>query len=301
MDRIDELKAFIAIAEAGSLAAAARRLGRSPPALTQMLAALELRYGTRLAERTTRKLALTEAGLRLADHARRLVEDFDESMLDIGGIGAAPRGRLVLSAPQTFGRLHLMPVIHDFLATHLGIEADLVLDDRPVDLIDDRIDIALRIARLENQSLICRRLGGVRRVVVASPAYLARRPAPSRPDDLPGHDILLFANSKPGADWHFTIEDATVAFAPAARFRVNRAEAAIAAARDGLGITRVLSYQVADDLAAGRLVRLLQPFEPPPIPVQFVFSEGRRRTARVRAFLDFAAPRLAALPVLREA
>lgn len=300
MDRLGELALFLAIADTGSLVAAAKRTRRSPPAMTRVLGDLEARFGVRLAERTTRRLALTDAGLRLAEHARRLIADFDDAMRDVAGEGAAPRGRLRISAPLTFGRLHLMPVVSAFLDAYPMISTELSLEDRPVDLIEEGVDLAVRIAHLDSSSLMARRIGSVRRVVVASPHYLERCIPPADPHDLSAHEIVLFANQANGPEWRFTSPDG-VAFQVRvnARFQVNRSDAAIAAARDGKGIVQVLSYQVAADLARGTLVRLLREFEQPPIPVHVVFPTARLMAPRVRAFLDFAVPRLSKLDALR--
>ncbi len=300
MDRLDRLALFAAIADAGSLAGAARRTGRSPPVVTRVLGELEAELGVRLAERTTRRLALTDAGLRLAEHARRLAADFDGAMHDVAGKDAAPRGRLRISAPLSFGRLHMMPIVTTFLESNPHVTAELSLEDRPVDLIEEGIDLALRIAHLDSSTLVARRVGAVRRIVVASPRYLKRRGRPLHPDDLAAHDIVLFVNQANGPDWCFLSPDgAERQVRVSARLQVNRAEAAIDAARDGRGIAHVLSYQVADDVARGRLVRLLRPFERPPIPVHIVFPTARLMAPRVRAFLDFAVPRLSCLKVLR--
>lgn len=296
MDRMDQLSVFLAIVDHGSLAGAARQSGRSPPAVTRILNELEAGLGVRLAERTTRRLALTDAGSRLAEHARRLLGDLDESLRDVAGEGAAPRGRLRVSAPVSFGRMHLMPVLMKFLDAYPRVGAELSLEDRPVDLIEEGIDLAVRIAHLPESSLVARRLGAVRRILVASPRYLDRRGRPRQPAELAGHDIVLFANSSTGASWRFADREVRLT----ARFQVNRSEAAIAAARDGKGITRVLSYQVAPYLADGSLVRLMRDHEPPPIPVQFVFPSARLMAPRLRAFLDFTAPRLSRLRVLRQ-
>lgn len=299
MDRLDDLALYLSIVDAGSLAGAARRTRRSPPSVTRRLNELERRLGVRLLERNTRRLALTDAGRRLAEHARNLLADFDNAMRDTTGEAAAPRGLLRLSAPLLFGRRHVTPIVLAYLAAYPAVTASLSLDDRPVDLIEEGIDVALRIAQLDDSSLVARRVGTVRRLFVASPGYLARKGTPRRPQDLVGHDIVLFVNHANTADWHFVDrngQDLTVRVV--ARFQINRAEAAIAAARDGHGILSVLSYQVAAELADGSLVRVLRRFERPAIPVQLVVPTARLMPPRVRTFLDFALPRLSALEVL---
>lgn len=294
MNLLENLTLYLAIVDAGSLAGAARRMGRSPPAVTRHLSELERRLGVRLIERNTRRLAVTDAGRRLAEHARTLLADFETAMRDTAGEGATPRGLLRVSAPLLFGRRHITPIVTDYLATYPDVSVDLALSDRPVDLIEEGIDVALRIAPLDDSSLVARRVGTVRRVVVASPAYLAQHGTPAAPDDLDAHRIVLFVNHANSADWRFA--DKTIRVA--ARFQVNRAEAAIAAARAGHGLLMVLSYQVASALADGSLVRVLQAFERPAIPVQLVVPTARLMPPRVRTFIDFAVPRLSTLAIL---
>jgi len=301
MDRLDELQVFLAILEAGSMAAAARKLRRSPPAVTRTLAALEERVGVRLFERSTRRLTASEAGLRLAEQARRLLADYDAAVREQDD--AAPRGRLRMTAPMVFGRRHMAPVVTRFLMRHPGVEIDLELSDRNMDLIDDGIDVALRIGALDDSRLVARRLGAVQRVTVASPAYLHRRGRPKAPPDLAQHELILSTGTRGLAEWRYGGRGAggraqVVRFAP--RLQLNDVEAMLGAARDGFGIARALSYQVADDLDAGRLVRVLAPFEPPPIPVHLVMPGTRQRAPRLRAFVDFAVEEFGRLELLRE-
>lgn len=302
MDRLDDLQLFVSILDAGSLSGAARRLRLSPPSVTRRLGELERRVGVRLLERNTRRLAPTESGRRLAAHARALLGDFENAMRDAAGEAAAPSGLLRLSAPLLFGRRHLAPVVMAYLKAFPDVSVEVVLTDRPVDLIAEGIDVALRIAHLDDSSLVARRVGMVRRVVVASPAYLARRGTPRRPEDLAGHDVVLFFNHANSADWRFmTSSKREQVVRVNARFKINRAEAAIAAAREGHGVLSVLSYQVGPELADRSLTRLLRRFERPPIPVQLVVPTARLMPSRVRTFLDFAQPRLAGLDVLERA
>lgn len=293
MDRLDELQTFLAVLDAGSLAGAARRLRRSPPAVTRVLGALEARVGARLVERTTRRLAVTEAGRRLADDARAVLAGYEAAVAreESGPL----RGPLRISAPLVFGRRHTAPVVAKFLDAHPGVTAELVLNDRNLDLVDEGLDVAVRIGALSDSSLIVRRVGEVRRVVVAAPGYLAWRGTPERPADLARHEIV-HSSTQPGPpEWRFGGE--SVRLRP--RLMVNAIEAVIAEAVAGRGVTRVFSYQVADELADGRLTRLLEPFEPDPIPVQLVTPSARLTPARVRAFLDFAAGELSRLAVIR--
>jgi DNA-binding transcriptional LysR family regulator len=295
LDRLDELAVFLAVLETGSLSGAARRLRRSPPSVTRTLAALETRIGARLVERTTRRLAVTDAGRRLAEAARPVLAGYDAALAQTEA--GALRGHLRVSAPLVFGRRHMAPVLAAFLDAHPELTGELVLNDRNLDLVDEQLDVALRIAALADSSLVARKVGEVRRVVAASPAYLARRPAPAKPADLAEHEVI-YSSTQPGpTEWRFAGGE-VVRLRP--RLMVNAVEPVVAAAVDGRGITRVLSYQVADELADGRLVRLLAGHEPAPIPVQLVTASARLPPPRVRAFLDYAAGELSRLAVVRE-
>src|ERR1700677_3703544 len=243
MDRLDELTIFRAIAETGSLASAARRLGRSPPAVTRALAALEDRAGVRLIERTTRRLVLTEAGRELSERARSLLADYEGA---VHGQEAAPvRGLLRVTAPVTFGRRHMAPLVSGFLDRFPDVQVELVFNDRNVDLIEERLDAALRIGGLRDSTLVARKGGEGPGVLVAGPGHLAARGAP---------------------EWRFGAEDRATVVRLSPRLLVNDAEAVLYATRAGRGIARLLSYQAADDLAAGTLMRLMVDFEPDPSP-----------------------------------
>jgi DNA-binding transcriptional LysR family regulator len=297
MDRLDELHVFIAILDAGSMASAARKLGRSPAAVTRILGTLEARAGARLFERSTRRLTPTETGLRLAEQARRLLADYDAALQPPGA--GTPRGLLRLTAPTVFGRRHVAPVVTRFLALHPDIQVDLTLSDRNVDLIEEGIDAALRIGALSNLSLVARRVGEVRRITVASPAYLDRRGTPLVPADLAGHELIMSTAVRALAEWRFRAEgrEHVVRYSP--RLRMNDVEAVLTAARDGFGIARALSYQVEPDLRAGVLRRLLVDYEPEPAPVHLVMRSSRHMAPRLRAFVDFAVQEFAALDVIR--
>jgi DNA-binding transcriptional LysR family regulator len=297
MDRLEELEVFLAVLDAGSLAGAARRLRRSAPAVTRTLAGLEARVGARLVERTTRRLAVTEAGRRLAEDARSLLAGYEAAIArdETGPL----RGSLRISAPLVFGRRHVAPVVAAFLDRHPAVSVELVLNDRNLDLLDEGLDLAVRIGALADSSLVARRIGQVRRVVVASPDYLAKRGRPERPEDLADHE-LIYSSTVPGPpEWRFAGPRGPQTVRVRPRFMVNAIEAVVAQALAGRGVTRVMSYQVADELADGRLTRLLAAFEPEPIPVQLVTASARLRPARVGAFLDFAAAELARLDVVR--
>jgi DNA-binding transcriptional LysR family regulator len=298
MDRLDELAIFVRIVEEGSLARAASRLRRSPPAVTRALASLEARIGARLIDRTTRRLAPTEAGRALYDKARALVADYEAATA--GAPGAPVRGLLRITAPVQFGRRHIAPIVARFLDVHDGVEVELLLNDRNIDLIEEGIDVALRIGPLADSTLSARPVGQVRRLWVASPAYLKRHGTPRTPADLADHEAIL-GTLRGNSEWAFAGARRGAPPRLAGRLRVDDVETRLRAARDGRGVAQLLSYQVADDLAAGRLVRLLQAWERPPLPVHLVTKGRAHRAPKIDAFLDFAAKRLVALPVLASA
>lgn len=298
MDRLEELAIFAAIVDHGGLAAAARRLGRSPPAVTRALAALEDRVGVRLVERTTRRLAPTEAGRALALSARALLNDYDAA---VAGLSEAPvRGLLRVTAPTQFGRLHVAPIVTGFLDAFAELRVDLVLNDRNLDLIEEGIDVAVRIGSLSDSALLVTRVGEVRRVVVASPDYLARCGVPDKPADLATHDTIFGTSVLQPPEWRFGPAKRTSVVRLMPRLLVNDVEAQMAAARAGRGITRVQFYQAAEDLAAGTLVRLLRGFESPAAPVQLVAPSGSHMPPKTRAFLDYASDALRQLRVIHE-
>jgi DNA-binding transcriptional LysR family regulator len=297
MDRIDAMRVFVTALDEGSLAGAARRLGRSPTAVSRALAFLEAHVGVELIHRTTRTLKLSEAGERYAAACRRVLTDLEEADMLVAGERAAPRGMLTISAPPISGEDVLRPILDDFLDLHPTVSARLLLLDRAVNLIDEGVDIALRVGYLPDSSLISVRLGGdVRRVVVASPRYLASHPRIDEPADLAKHQIIAFTNF--GLDhWNFTPAKGsaiprTVHFSP--RCIVNTVRAAASSAAAGSGLTRLYSYHVADHVRDGRLKVVLADAEHPPLPVHLLTPQGRISVPKVRAFVDFATPRLRA-------
>lgn len=293
MDRLDELAVLVAVVDQGSLVGAARRLRRSPPAITRALAALEHRVGARLIERTTRSLSATEVGRALAEESRALLSAYDEAVADISP--APVRGLLRITAPVQFGKRHVAPLATAFLRKFPDSQVELVLHDRNLDLIEESLDVAIRIGALSDSSLLARRVGEVRQLVVASPDYLARRGTPATPADLTAHDTIFSSSTPAPLEWRFGSRGRSAAVRLAPRLLVNDVEARLAAARAGQGIVRVLSYQVFDELAAGKLIRLLRSFEPPPLPVQLLTASRAHMPPKIRAFLDLAAGELAKL------
>lgn len=265
--------------------------------VSRMLAALEARVGARLIERTTRRLSPTAAGRALAEQARRVLAEYEAAIGQARASETALGGTLRITAPRLFGRRHVTPLVSAFLAAHPGLRVELELNDRNVDLLEDGIDVALRIGLLEASSLVRRQVGVVRQLTIASPAYLARRGRPRRPGELAAHDVMLVPGRDGLMEWRFHAGGAKratlVRLAP--RLVVNENGAMLSAVRAGHGIGRALSYQVADDIAAGALVRVLVDHEPPPLPVQLVIPSAQHVPPRVRAFLDHAARPLAAI------
>lgn len=297
MDRLDELSVLLAVLDTGSLAAAGRRLRRSPPAITRTITALEQRVGARLIERTTRRLAATDAGVALAESARSLLDGYEAAMQ--APAQAALGGKLRITAPVVFGRRHVTPCVLAFQDAHPGVRVELELADRNLDLIDEGLDVAVRIGPFADSGLMARRIGSVRRLLVAGPAYLAAHGQPSTPADLAGHATIVAFSRGGLLEWRFKDggHDRVVRLTP--RLLVNDIEAMLTAARAGHGVARVLSYQVVDELASGSLVRLLQAFEPAAEPVHLIFSGGIIRQS-IRTFVDFAGGWLSRLAVLRE-
>lgn len=294
MDRIDAMATLVAAVDAGSLSGASRALGMPLATVSRKVSDLEAHLRTQLLIRSSRRLTLTEVGEAYVDAARRILDAMDEAERAASGEYRAPRGHLTLTAPVLFGRLHVEPVVRDFLRAYPDISVRLTLADTVLNLVDDHIDVAIRIGPLPDSRLVALRLGEVRWVACASPDYLARREEPLTPDALAEHDCVMFEGLYANAIWTFGQgkQMCTVAVRP--RLSVNSADAAVAAAIGGAGITRVLSYQVAEAVAEGALVALFKLLEPPALPVHMVHAGQSRLPLKLRAFLDFAAPRLRA-------
>lgn len=294
MDRIDAMKVFVAAVDEGSLAGAGRRLRKSPAAVSRAIAFLEAHVGTELLHRTTRSLKLSEAGERYVAACRRVLVDLEEAEISAAGERSAPRGTLTLTAPVITGEDILRPILDAFMDQYQAVTTRLYLLDRPVNLIDEGIDVALRIAHLADSSFVGIRVGEVRRVIAASPRYLAQHPAINEPADLAKHRIIAMTHF--GLDsWSFpplegTSVPRTVHFAP--RLVVNTVRAAVASAVEGHGVTRLFSYHIANELHDGRLQILLAGDEHPPLPAHLLAPQGRFAVPKVRAFVDFATPRL---------
>jgi DNA-binding transcriptional LysR family regulator len=304
MDHLEGLKIFVAVAELQGFAPAARRLSLSPPAVTRAVAALEHRLGAQLLHRSTRSVRLTDIGERFLDDCRRVLADLEEAEALAGGAHAVPQGQLAITAPAMFGRLHVVPIALDFLSLHPQISVRSYFVDRIVHLLDEGFDVALRIARLPDSGMTAVNVGSVRRVVVASPAYLDRHGTPTAPADLQQHDAIGFTQSAGAVPWSFSLPGAATGtprelVQPRMRLLANAGEVGIDAALRGHGVTRALSYQIDEHVRAGRLRILLAAYEPTPIPVHLVYVAGRKAPAKVRAFVAFAVDRLRREPVLQ--
>lgn len=297
MDWLAAIDAFMRVAELGSFSAAARRLNLSKSVVSRQVATLESELGVRLLQRTTRSLTLTEAGRSYLERTTRIVADLEEANLAVGHLQAAPRGRLRVAAPMSFGFLHLAQALPDFLAAYPDLSIDLAMSDRFVDLVDEGYDVAVRIGALPDSSLIARRLAPIRIVACASPAYLAQRGTPQTPDDLRNHDCLSNSNIPQPQEWRFLRPDGTPwRVEVRGRIAANNGDALRVAALRGLGLVRLPSFIIGEDLRAGALVTILDGFNPPDTALHAVYPPGRHLSPKVRAFVDFLGLRFGPVP-----
>jgi DNA-binding transcriptional LysR family regulator len=294
MDRLESMSILVKAVESGSLSAAARAIGSPLATVSRKVSELEAHLKTRLLNRTGRRLTLTDAGRSYVAACRQILEDVDEAERGATGEYIAPKGNLVITAPIVFGRLHIVPIVAEFLKAYPDIDIQLVLSDGVANLLESRVDLAVRIAPLPDSSLIATRVGTIRRVVCGSPAYFKERGIPKNPDELGAHDCVTRDSQSFENAWTFSAGGFDKTVAIHARLIVNTNEAAIDAAVAGIGITRVLSYQIIETLRAGRLVAVLEDFEPEPMPVSLAYAAQGLLPLKLRAFIDFAAPRIKA-------
>ena len=292
MDRLEAMTLLVAVAEAGSISAASRKLRAPVATVSRKISELEKHLNARLLMRSTRNVALTEAGQSFVAASRRILADLDSAERDAGSATKTLRGELVVSAPIALGRIYLLPVVTDFLKDHPNIDVRMMLADRRLNMIEEHIDIGLRVGELDDFSLVAKKVGAVRRVVCASPSYLARRGTPKTPEDLKDHDCITFENTLSAQSWTFKIGKTEKSFPIHSRLVVSTAEAATDAAVSGLGLTRMLDYQIDRHRRAGSLKLVLESFRSPPKPVHLIYEAGRHLPLKIRTFLDFAAPRL---------
>lgn len=299
MDRIEEMKTFVAIAEEGGFSAAAHRMGLSPPTVTRTVSALEARLGAMLLKRTTRSLSLTEAGSQFLIDVKRILQELEEAQESAAGSSASLRGELFITAPVLFGQMHVMPFLLDYMDAQPDVRAHALFVDRVVNILDEGIDVGIRIGHLESSALKAIPVGQVRRIIVGSPDYAARKGKPTHPNEMLNHRIVMASSAYTSPEWKFQSngEDIPVRLSPTLFVSSNRA--AITAATKAWGLTRILSYQVFDELQDGRLEILLEKFELPPMPIHVVYHESRYRSAKVKTFVDKAVDHLRGMPSLR--
>ena len=294
MDRLEAMSLLVTVSDTGSFSAASRRLGVPLPTISRKIAELEAHLKTRLLLRTTRKLTLTEAGAAYLSACKRILDQISDAEITASGEYTAPRGELVLAAPVVLGRLHVIPTVNDFLKRYPEINVRMSLSDKDVNLLDDHVDLAVRVGELPDSNLTATKVGTVRRVVCGSPEYFKSHGTPTSPSDLERLTCVTFAGLGEGQSWRFAssgrMQDRR--FRPSCRLNINTAEAAIDAAISGIGVTHVLSYQVAKPVQEGRLKIVLKNFEPEPMPVSLIHSGQAPLPYKVRSFIDFATPHL---------
>ncbi len=292
MDRFHEIEVFIAVNDAGSFAKAGRRLRMSPPAVTRAVSALEDRLGARLFQRTTRRLAITDVGARFLESARRILDDLGQAEREALGATATARGHLTITASVALGRSLLAPVARQFLAEYPEITLSVLLLDRVTNLIEEGLDAGIRVGDLPDSTMVARKLGSVRRILVASPGYIEKNGTPAVPSDLSQHTMIAFTGLMPNREWRFLDgrSGKAVSFLP--RLEINDADSAMITAEAGEGITMALSYMVAERIRQGSLVQVLTDVTPPAVPVHLVYPQSRFLAPKLRAFTDFVAPRL---------
>jgi len=299
MDRLQAMEVFVAVVDSGGFASAARKLDLSAPVVTRAVAELEARLGVRLLTRTTRTVRVTEAGARYADDCRRILADVGDSENATSGSRSQLKGLLSVTAPVLFGNLHVTPILAEYLQRYPEVDVQCVFVDRVVNLVDEGLDVAVRIGELPDSTLRAVRVGQVRRMLVASPGYITTHGRPQRPDELSAHVLIHPTQVLPYPEWRFTEGGRPLVQRIRPRLRTTTNDTARSFALAGLGIARLLSYQVADALASGALLPLLEDFETPPLPVHIVHHEGRHATQKVRAFVDLAVDTLRTNPALR--
>jgi len=294
MDKLQALRTFVAIVDHGGLTRAAESLGTSLPSVVRILATLEREVGVRLINRTTRRMHLTDEGSLYLEQCRAILAAVVEADASLAARRVEPAGRLALTAPVLFGRLHVVPIVSGFLQRHAGVNVEVSLLDRAVGLVEEGLDVGVRIGKLADTSLVAIPVGELRRVVCASPAYLRKHGVPKTPEALREHACIRFAGVSLGGEWRFRVGNRTQGVAVTARLVTNQVDAALRACEDGLGVGMFLSYQVAAAISERKLRYVLIEFELDPVPVQVIYPAARLRSSTVRAFVDFAVPRLRA-------
>ncbi len=292
MDRLDALKVFAEVAKHQSFSATAGAMGMSAPSVTKTIAALEHRLGVKLFNRTTRIVRLTDSGAQFLADAKRIIEELAEAEAAVSGIYNTPSGTLRVTAPVLFGEKHVVPVIAEYLEQNIGVSVKAMFYDRVVNLLEEDLDIAIRIGHLKDSSFYATKVNEVRRVVCGAPSYFEEYGEPTHPSELIDHEIIFPPLPENNCVWHFENRDVSESVKVNPRLFCNHNSVAVQAAVRGRGITRLMSYQVGEEIAKGTLKRILIPFEEPPLPINLVYLEGRRTSAKIRSFIDLAAQRL---------
>jgi DNA-binding transcriptional LysR family regulator len=292
MDRFHLINVFVAVVDAGGFAGAARKLAISPPAVTRAINDLEAHLGVRLLTRTTRVVRLTDAGARYVEDCRRILAELDEAAESVSGLHGTPRGKLTVTAPVLFGAKFVTPIVTEYLTRYPEVTAACWFLDRIVNMMDEGVDVAVRIGELPDSSMHAIKVGHVRRVICVSPGYVAEHGEPHTPDELHQHRLVSSVGVSAAPEWRLVHDGESRLFKVQPRMTTTSNDAALAAAVGGFGLTRLLSYQVADQLRDGSLQTVLSDFEPPPLPVHVLHREGRQASQKVRAFLDLAIERL---------
>ena len=298
MDKLDAMRVFIEVAKHQSFVAAGEEMGMSAPATTRSIASLESRLGVKLFNRTTRHVRLTESGARFLQDAKRIIEDLADAEAAITGVYTKPTGKLTVTAPVLFGEKHIIPIITEYLDMHSEVSVRAIYNDRISSLLEEELDVAIRIGHLKDSSLYATQVGQVRRIVCGSPSYFKRNGIPECPADLCNHNIIFPTTFESSCEWHFQKNGKKERVKLSPRLRCNQNSAVLKAVMLGHGITRLMSYQVGEELTGGLLKNILTDYEEDPLPVSVVHLEGRRANAKTRLFIDLAIERLRTNPFI---
>ncbi len=296
MDKLETIRVFLEAAECRSFVAASRKLDLSAPAVTRSIAQLEHTLGVRLFNRTTRQVRLTDSGARFFEDAKKILEDLEQAEAAASGSYATPKGVLSVTAPVLFGQKHIAPILTEYLEQNPSVEVRAIFYDRVGNILDEGLDVAIRIGHLKDSSLYATKVGNTQRIVCGSPDYFDKHGVPEYPEDLANHEIILASNVEPSTTWRFESPNGKISVKVSPRLYCNQNGAAIEAAKQGFGITRLMSYQVGDEFQKGSLKRILQDFEAEALPVNIIHLEGRQANAKIRSFIDLAVARLKANP-----
>ena len=292
MDKFEAMRIFIEVAECKSFVAASRELEMSAPAVTRAIAQLEHSMGLRLFNRTTRHVRLTDSGARFYEDAKRILDDVEQTIATVSGSYTHPKGTLSVTAPILFGQIHIAPIMTEYLQLNPYVSVNAIFCDRVTNILEEGLDVAIRIGHLKDSSEYAIQLGSVRKVVCASPAYLEKYGMPMTPSDLKEHEIIQASTVEPSTSWKFEGTDSKTTVKVSPRLHCTSNGAAITAASQGFGVTRLMSYQVGEEIKKGALIRILQEYEPQSLPVSIVYLEGRRANAKIRSFVELAVTRL---------